>query len=172
MTRQEQMRTLIVYDSQYGNTAVIARAVGAAIPGEVTLQRAGEGPRPVLSDLDLIIVGSPTQGGRPTLAVASFLTSIAPVDHIAAAAFDTRVAPKGPLRLLLGLVGYAAPRIGRQLRARGAQVVLEPEGFIVEGKEGPLRDGEEQRAAAWAKELLASISNIQRSGPSARTPEL
>jgi hypothetical protein len=72
---------------------------------------------------------------------------------------------------LLGLIGYAAPRIGRQLRARGAQVVLEPEGFIVTGTEGPLKDGEEQRATAWAKELVASISDIQPRRPSARIPE-
>jgi flavodoxin len=167
------MKTLVVYDSQFGNTELIARAISAAIPGVVILQRAGEGARPVWTDLDLIVVGSPTQGGRPTAAVATFLSNIPThsLDLVAAAAFDTRVGPKGPLRLLLGLIGYAAPRIGRQLRARGAQVVLEPEGFIVTGTEGPLKDGEEQRATAWAKELVASISDIQPRRPSARIPE-
>jgi hypothetical protein len=154
---------LVVYDSQFGNTEIIARAIGAAIPGEVIVQRAGDEGPPAWDDLNLIIVGSPTQGGRPTAAVATFLGTIPThaLDHVAAAAFDTRVAPKGPLRLLLGLVGYAAPRIGRQLRAKGAQVVRDPEGFVVAGKEGPLKDGEESRGADWARELVDSISNSQ-----------
>jgi flavodoxin len=166
------MKTWVVYDSQFGNTEIIARAISATIPGEVILQRPGEAERTV-TDLDLIVVGSPTQGGRPTAAISTFISGIPThaLDHVAAATFDTRVAPKWPLRLLLGLMGYAAPRIGRQLHARGAQVVLEPEGFVVEASEGPLKSGEEQRAAEWAKKLLASLSDAQRLRRPTKTPK-
>ena len=75
------------------------------------------------------------------------------------AAFDTRVPTGGRnvlLRALMHLIGYAAPRINRTLKAKGGHVVGDPEGFIVEGKEGPLRAGEEARAEAWALRLRQS----------------
>jgi len=40
------------------------------------------------------------------------------------------------------------------LAGKSGTQVVEPEGFIVEGKEGPLKEGEVERAAAWAKTLL------------------
>jgi hypothetical protein len=49
---------------------------------------------------------------------------------------------------------------------------IESDGFIVEGMEGPLKDCEEQRAAEWAKEVQASISDTQPLNPSARMPKL
>jgi hypothetical protein len=33
---------------------------------------------------------------------------------------------------------------------------VSPEGFIVKGKEGPLKDGEEERAAEWAKVIFTA----------------
>jgi hypothetical protein len=68
-------------------------------------------------------------------------------------AFDTRVEARSynaALRLLIGMIGYAAPRISRTLAAKGARQLAAPEGFIVTGKEGPLAAGEKERAAVWA----------------------
>jgi hypothetical protein len=55
-----------------------------------------------------------------------------------AAAFDTR----GDDRM----AGGAAHGIARRLRHHGYDLVAEPEGFIIEGTEGPLRAGEPERA--------------------------
>ena len=67
------MKVLIVYDSVYGNTEKIARAIGGAITGDVKVLRAGEVNRAELEPIDLLIVGSPTQGFRPTMPVQSFI---------------------------------------------------------------------------------------------------
>jgi len=67
------MRTLVVYDSAYGNTEKIAKSIGSAITGEVKTLHVGKVNPNELESLDLLIVGSPTQGGRPTPATQEFL---------------------------------------------------------------------------------------------------
>ena len=68
------MKALIVYDSTYGNTEKIAKAIGVAIPGEVKVQRAAEVDVVELNSYDLLIIGSPTQGGRPMSSVMELLS--------------------------------------------------------------------------------------------------
>ncbi len=67
------MKVLIVYGSIYGNTERIAKAIGGAIIGEVKVFRAGEVNPSELETIDLFIVGSSTQGGRPTPAIRECL---------------------------------------------------------------------------------------------------
>jgi hypothetical protein len=50
--------------------------------------------------------------------------------------------------------GYAAKRIANQLKRAGGSLIAPPEGFYVEDTEGPLKDGELERAANWAEGLL------------------
>jgi len=147
------MRTLIVYDSVYGNTEKIARAIGGAIPGEVKVVRAGPVEASELNGLDLLIVGAPTQGGRPTEAMQAFIGqgSMLSLGGIRVATFDTRLTGKW-----VKIFGYAAPRIADRLRQQGGTVAGAPEGFFVKGKEGPLVEGELERAAAWAKGIVES----------------
>ena len=59
------------------------------------------------------------------------------------------------LTLMAGIFGYAAKPIGNKLVRKGGELATAPEGFAVEGTEGPLRDGELERAAEWAKQVLA-----------------
>jgi len=147
--RFEGMKTLIVYDSVYGNTEKIAKAIGDAITGEVKILRGGEVNPFELKTSDLLIVGSPTQGGRPTLAIQEFLRILEPViKGISVAAFDTRLSTR-----LVGIFGYAAVRIADSLKRNGGTLIAPPEGFFVKGKEGPLKGGELERAAGWAKEI-------------------
>jgi flavodoxin I len=147
------MKALIVYDSVFGNTEKIARAIGGAIDGDVKVIRA-DGIKPAnLELLDLLIVGAPTQGGRVTKPVRDFLNSIDEkvVKGISAAAFDTRSSTKW-----VGIFGYAAGRIAKSLQKIGANLVADPEGFFVTGTQGPLKEGEEERAAGWVKEIVKS----------------
>ncbi len=149
------MKALIVYDSVYGNTEKIARAIAEAITpaSEVKVVRAGEASLSELASIDLLIVGSPTQGGRATKAVQEFLNKIPAkaLKNISVASFDTRV--KHPIAKLFG---YAAGRIADTLTGKGGYPVVPPEGFIVMGNEGPLKEGELEQAAGWAKRILAS----------------
>lgn len=147
------MKALIVYDSVYGNTEKIARAIRSAIAGEVKVLRAGEVNTADLKSVDLLIVGSPTQGGRATPPIQDFLNKLpeSAVKGINVAAFDTRFSTK-----LVGIFGYAAGKIAGSLKRKGGTLILPPEPFFVKGKEGPLKEGELERAAGWAKRLLQS----------------
>jgi flavodoxin I len=148
------MKALIVYDSVHGNTEKIARAIGGAITGEVKVLRAGEVDSSELETFDLLIVGSPTHAGRPTKPIQDFLNEApAPAfEGTKVAAFDTRISSR-----LARIFGYAAGRIAGSLKRKGGVLMGSPEGFFVEGTEGPLKEGEVERAAGWAKEIVESI---------------
>src|SRR4030042_5321035 len=127
------MKVLIIYDSAYGNTEKIARAIGGVITGEVKVLRPGEVNPSDLQSVDLIIVGSPTQGGRATPAIQEFLSKLpeSAVKGVNVAAFDTRFSTK-----LVGIFGYAAGKIASSLKRNGGTLVLPPEAFFVKSKEG------------------------------------
>ncbi len=147
------MKALIVYDSVYGNTEKIARAIadGVTPSGEVKVLRAGEADASELASVDLLIVGSPVHGGRPTPAVQDFLSKMAQqsLKDIKVAAFDTRITSR-----FAKIFGNAAGRMAGQLTKKGGDLVVPAEGFFVTGSKGPLKEGELERAANWAKEIL------------------
>ena len=149
------MKALVVYDSVYGNTEKIAKAIGDAIApsGEVKVLRAGEASPSELVSIDLLIVGSPTHAGRPVQAVQEFLKKVPELSlkGVKVAAFDTRISKK-----IVGVFGYAAGRIVDNLKKKGGSLVASPEGFFGTGGEGPLKGGELERAAAWAKGILGA----------------
>ena len=142
------MKAVVVYDSVYGNTEKIARAIGGALSGDVKVVAAGKAGPADLQSLDLLIVGAPTQGGRATPAAQEFLSELSgeTVKGITVAAFDTRISAKW-----VGIFGYAAGRIARSLKGKGGNLAVPPEGFFVIGKEGPLKEGEIERAVAWVQ---------------------
>lgn len=137
----------------YGNTEQIARAIGGAVGENVKVLRAGEVNHAELKTIELLIVGSPTQGGRPTPAIREFLNKIpkSSLKGIKVAAFDTRFSTK-----FVGVFGYAAGRIAKDLKARGGVPVVHPEGFFVTGAKGPIKEGELERASRWLQEIAKS----------------
>lgn len=141
------MKVLVVYDSVYGSTEKIARAIGSAINGEVKVLRVGEAKPADVDALDLLVIGSPTQGGRPTQAMQDFLTKI-DAKGISVASFDTRMTAKW-----VKIFGYAAGKIADSLKKKGGNLVASAEAFYVTGGKGPLKEGELERAASWGKEL-------------------
>ena len=145
------MKTLVVYDSTYSNTEKIAKAIGSGIKGDVKVLHAAEANPADFASFDLIVIGSPTYGGRPMPSVADLMNKISEsaVKGKNVAAFDTRIPTK-----IVKIFGFAADRIAKNLKDKGANLVVPPEGFYVAGKEGPLKEGELERAAAWAKTLI------------------
>lgn len=142
----------IVFDSEYGNTERVARAIAEGLAArDVRLTRIGDEPLHLPESLDLLVIGSPTQGGRATTPINELIAGLSPelLAGTPIAPFDTRMTMK-----FVQIFGYAADRMTRALSARGATHVLAPQGFYVEGKEGPLKEGELPRAAAWARQLL------------------
>ena len=147
------MKTLVIYDSVYGNTQIIAQTIGDALPGEVQVLRVGQvNPRDV-ETVDLLVIGSPTHGALPTEVVQGLLERIGPParQDARAATFDTRLT----WFFLERWGGFAASKIADKLKEKGWTLVGEPGGFFVRGlKKGPLKQGEVDRAAAWAKGLV------------------
>ena len=149
------MKALIVYDSVYGNTEKIGKAIAGAITpsNEVKVLRAGEADPSELESIDLLIVGSPTQGGKPAPAIQDFLSKVSgpAIRGINVAVFDTRFSTRW-----VGIFGYAAGKIADNLKGKGGNLLASPEGFFVKGTKGPLKEGELERAAGWAKRVLES----------------
>jgi flavodoxin len=111
------MKALIVYDSVYGNTEKIARAIAGALTpsGEVKVLCPSEVNPSELESVDLLVVGSPTQGGRATPAIQEFLSKIPSnaLKNVSVASFDTRFSTR-----LVGIFGYAAGKIADSLEKR------------------------------------------------------
>ena len=157
------MKTFVIFDSVYGNTKAIAEAVGEGINGDVKVLNVNYADISDLKNINLLIVGSPTHGGRPSTATKTFLESIPKnvLKNIHVAAFDTGISPEGKglfIRTIINFFNYTAKPISSSLEKKGGIVVAEPEGFIVEGKEGPLKAGELDRATRWARQICQKFN--------------
>jgi flavodoxin len=160
------MKALVVYDSFFGNTEQIAQAIGNALgnQADVEIFRVSNVKPEQLTGLKLLIVGSPTRGFRPTPAISNLLKSILKngLKGVKVAAFDTRFTMDEIessvfiLPILVNIFGYAAKPISDRLKKKGGELIVPPEGFFVEGTEGPLKEGELERAADWAKQIMAT----------------
>jgi flavodoxin I len=155
------MKALVVYDTVFGNTEKIAHAMGDALGSEASVEvlRVGNVKLEQLTAAELLLVGSPTRGFRPTPAISRLVKAI-PREGLAAvkiAGFDTRFSindTKSAVRkALVRMFGYAADPIANRLAQRGAAQIIAPEGFFVADTKGPLKDGELERAADWAKRI-------------------
>ena len=158
------MRTLIIYDSQYGNTEKIAQSIANVLSqqGEVEIVRVRDVKLDMFKGIDLLVVGSPTQQFRASESMRLFLKNSSKdlVKGIRVAAFDTRltqafVDKHPPLSIFESMFGYAAARIAKALKQKGGLLLVPGEGFYVDDTEGPLVAGEVERAEQWAKKLFA-----------------
>jgi flavodoxin len=156
------MKTLIVYDSIFGNTEKVARAIAGAFPASAGagVVKVGQAGKESLTGVNLLIVGSPTRAFRPTPAIQSFLRELPSngLKGVRVAAFDTGIALEDVdskiLHFMVPIFGYAAKPIADGLVRKGGTLSMPPEGFFVKGSEGPLKEGELERAADWARKIL------------------
>ena len=155
------MKALIIYDSLYGNTEQIAKAMVTALGKEAKAVRVGAVKDADITSHSLIIIGSPTQGGRPTIATKAFLDGLT-ADKLTDkrfAAFDTRLRGIFPK-----VFGWAADRIEKAIREKGGNTTAQPQGFFVKSAKGPLVEGELERATTWAKAATAGVPTNLMSG--------
>lgn len=163
------MKGLVIYDSVFGNTEKIAQAIGATLAERESVETLSIGKLTAdkMSGLDLFLVGSPTRGFRPTEAISKFLNSIPKnsLTGIQVAAFDTRIwldtIDSKTLRFVVDKGGYAANTIVKSLVKKGGKQVALPEGFLVTGEQGPLKDGELDRAGEWARSIAQAAGEKQ-----------
>jgi flavodoxin I len=160
------MKALIVYDSFFGNTEKIAMAVKAGLSGrmDVSVAKPADAGRPgSVGWPDLLVMGSPTRGFRPLPAVVQWISQI-PADALKGAAFasfDTRMAPEDIRsrigRFVVTRFGYAAESMHKRLLGKGGAPAAPAEGFLVKASEGPLKEGELERAAEWARRIAENL---------------
>ncbi len=161
------MKSRILYDSVFGNTEEIAKAMYNAINANIDteISRVNDTHPQDLLNYDLLIVGSPTRAFSPTPSTSKLLKQIKArgLKDTFIAAFDTRMEidkiNSKFLKVMEKLFGYAAKPIADLLIKKGGKLVAPPEGFIVDGEQGPLKAGELERAANWAKTLLTQIED-------------
>jgi flavodoxin len=154
---------MVVFDSVHGNTEQVARAIagGLGSPEEIATRRVTEVHPEELAELDILVVGAPTHAFQPSPKAKEFLNSIpaGTLKGVKVAAFDTRMsvgdAGSAMFSFFVKFFGYAAKPIARRLERKGADLVVAPEGFFVKGAEGPLHEGELERAAEWGRRLSA-----------------
>lgn len=153
------MKILIVFDSVFGNTEKLARAMGEALP-DAQVVRVTDVTSEHLAGVEGLIVGSPTRAFRPTADIQKWLKNLPAhsLNNIRAAAFDTRAdldeVNSNFLRFMVGMFGYADKAIVKGLGKKDANLALPCGGFFVQGSEGPLKEGEVDRAVAWAKSVF------------------
>ena len=165
------MNAVVVYESHWGNTAVIARAVAEGLGPDARALTTDEASAASIAEADLIVAGAPVIGFSlasekmrdnmandsskaptpPDLAhpsMRSWLRDL-PSGHGRSAAFETRIwwSPRG-----------ATGDIERGLRSAGYAPVAKAAKFVVEGTYGPLRDGELERARQWGRELKDAMA--------------
>jgi hypothetical protein len=172
------MKTVIVYESMFGNTEHIARKVADGLGqagGQTVLADVREVGPDDLAGSDLVVVGAPThafslsrpstredavrKGADPSHAafgVREWLNTLDAALPVAAerprvAVFDTRV------EKVRGLPGSAAKRAAKVLRAHGFDVLDRPTSFYVADIQGPTTFGEFDRAREWGARLLRLV---------------
>lgn len=150
------MKSVVLYDSVFGNTEKLALFIADAI-GASSMRITDANNKDL--DADLLIIGSPTRGFRPTPAVSAWIKKLpsGALKGIRAAAFDTRIDVEAIdskfLKKMAKRFGYASAHIQKLLMKKGVKLSAPPEGFFVTASEGPLAEGELKRAADWAKNL-------------------
>jgi hypothetical protein len=175
------MRALVVYESMYGNTHLVADAIASGLfdVGEVTVVPLAQATTGMLQVADIVIVGGPTHvhgmsrevtrksavdalqkspeleldRDAPGVGIREWLASL-PAFSGRAAAFDTRI--QGPALV----TGRAAKGIARELRKHGFTLVAPAESFLVT-KQNVLVDGEEARAEAWGARLAGAMATAR-----------
>lgn len=156
------MKITVITESCFGNTATVADALAGALRSaghDVTAYAADDAP--LDPEGELILLGAPThnrglpgagsrsqavsKGGSGSAGVQEWIAASRPDATRRVITFTTR----SPQRF----AGSAAKAAVKALRRRGWRAAEEGEAFIVTGTAGPLREGELDRAADWARVL-------------------
>jgi hypothetical protein len=165
------MRSLVVYESWFGNTRRIAEQIAATLAeeGEVDVVSVDD-EIPALDEFDLLVVGAPTHvhglsgmrsrqgaieqrggGGEVGIGVRGWIDRLPSSGGLQVAVFDTRAHKPA------WLVGSAARGMAHRLRRRGYRLAIDPESFFVQGTPGPLEAGELKRAKEWGRKLANGV---------------
>jgi hypothetical protein len=177
------MRALIVYESLYGNTHIVANSIAAGLRDkacDVTVVPVSRATPEMAIHTDLLVAGGPTHvhgmtsGSTRRMAaevamkagsglslepdaagpgMRDWLHDLGSEQAIPAAAFDTRL-DGSPI-----LTGHASGGIAHRLRRHGYHLVVPAESFLV-SKQNALLEDEAERAKSWGEALAFAAGPI------------
>ncbi len=160
------MKSLIVFDSVFGNTERVACHLRdiLAETGESTAVRVADYSQDMLRGTELLLLASPTRAFKPTPAMTALVRGFpaSTLKSLKTGVFDTRIAMEDItiqfIRFFQKRSGGAAAVMARSLTRKGATLISEPQGFHVMESEGPLKEGELDRAASWVRALITKTN--------------
>jgi flavodoxin len=157
------MKTVIVYDTLYGNTGLLARVIANRLP-DTSLVHVDALTSEKLDGVQLIFAGSPSRGYNATQKLRTAVEALpkASLKGKSVAVFETRLnaAKHMPriIRYLLKNTGWGDAKLDALFLRKGAQLISPLGLFYVVSQEGPLREGETNKAEQWAKQIHAYVS--------------
>jgi flavodoxin len=143
------VKALVIFDSILGNTKKIAETISKELGEDSKVLSVSDFNAKDLEGISLVVVGSPIIGWKPSENMGKFLLGLSEgqLKDIKAAVFDTRIKNF--------MSGDAIKKISKELIRTGAEISVKPHAFYVKGAEGPLFEGEVEKAIEWAKSIKA-----------------
>jgi len=160
------MKAIVVYESHWGNTAAIARAIAEGIGPEAVVLTTSDAVGEVLTGVDLIVAGAPVLGfSLPTEDMLKGLVREATPPDLSHPSMRAWLAalPKGKGRStafetrIWWSPGGSIKGIQRELENAGYTALAAAERFIVKDRYGPLKEGELERAKLWGAALAKEM---------------
>ena len=188
------MRALVVYESMYGNTHVVASNIadGLRATHEVTLVPVAEATEDLVAEADLLVVGGPTHMHGLSSPASRRMAAQAAAKPASGLSLDPDACGPGLRDWLKGLgpgigpgigtahalaaafdtrlngvaafTGHASRGIGKLVKRHGYRLIADPESFLV-GQQNTLLDGEASRARRWGAALGVIATSIQFPAP-------
>jgi flavodoxin len=169
------VNALVIYESMFGNTEAIARAVAEGMADRFDVSVADVRTLPRAFGMDVVVVGGPTHAfgmSRPTtrrdavrqgaspedvaeVGLREWLDTTPNLPGTSAAAFDTKIDKP--------MTGSASHKASRRLRRLGCRVLVPAASFHVSDIRGPLAEGERERARRWGETIAeAAFAAVHR----------
>ena len=137
------VKALVVYDSMYGNTEKVAKALAVGLESgtvKVDIVKADTVKFDDLTTVDLLCVGSPVHAWSASKPVKEFLERLKSIKGLTgkkAFAFDTKFSESR-------IAGSAGRKIEKKLKDLGFIIVKPSESGMVKGWKGPLAESVEE----------------------------
>ena len=145
------MNALVIYDSNFGNTKSVAEEIVKNLDGNARTLSVKNFHTADLAGIDLVIWGSPINGWKPSVATIAVMNELPEktFQGLRFTTFDTRIKSF--------LHGDAKDHMAEKIRTLGGKPIAKPKEFYVRGKDGPLCDGEIEKAGRWARRISGKV---------------
>jgi menaquinone-dependent protoporphyrinogen IX oxidase len=155
------MKGIVIYDTSYGNTKKIGKIISETLREsgmEVDLFYVKDVKKLKATDYDFAVLGSPTRLGTMSFTFKRFLGKFKNEwANKPFAAFDTENPGNIERSQAENKEWSAAKKIAARLKEKNMNQLLPVLKAVVFGKEGPLKEGEIERAKNYARDIAIKL---------------